>query len=98
MAQPTLPRSVYEETARLFYASGQNIARAARSAGLAHSTFSSRIKKARELGIITDKPNSEASVLEAKVIVRPVYRIQQRNSKPEETKRVLAIGACHDGP
>ena len=74
MAQPTLPRSVYEETARLFYASGQNVARAARSAGLQYNTFSSRIRKARELGIITDKSKNEASVIEAKVVVKPVYR------------------------
>lgn len=98
MAQPTLPRSVYEETAKLFYASGQNVARAARAAGLQYNTFSSRIRKARELGIITDKSKNEASVIEAKVVVKPIYRIQQRNSKPEETKRVLAIGDCHDGP
>ena len=98
MAQPTLPRSVYEETARLFYSSGQNVARAARSAGLAYNTFSSRIRKARELGIITDKSKNEASVVEAKVVVKPIYRIQQRKSKPEETQRVLAIGDCHDGP
>ena len=81
MAQPTLPRSVYEETARLFYASGQNVARAARSAGLQYNTFSSRIRKARELGIITDKSKNEASVIEAKVVVKPIYRIQQRKSK-----------------
>ena len=59
MAQPTLPRSVYEETARLFYSSGQNVARAARSAGLAYNTFSSRIRKARALGIITDKSKND---------------------------------------
>jgi len=98
MAQPTLPRSVYEETAKLFYSSGKNVARAARAAGLAYNTFSSRIRKARELGIITDQSKNEANIVEAKVVVKPVYRIQQRKSKPEENKRVLAIGDCHDGP
>ena len=30
--------------------------------------------------------------------MKPVYRIQQRKSRPDETKYVLAIGDCHDSP
>ena len=36
--------------------------------------------------------------MESKVVVKPVYRIQQRKSRPDETKHVLAIGDCHDSP
>jgi hypothetical protein len=102
MPQPPLPVSIYEETARLFYDCDKNVARAARAAGVPYNTFSSRVRKARELELISDSAHVNASNSKEKpdttVVVKPVYRIQQRNSKPEETKKVLAIGDCHDGP
>lgn len=102
MPQPTLPRSVYEETARLFYQHDKNVSKAAKEAGVNYQTFSSRLRKAREMGLANDpaaiSPRGKKRVIEATVVVRPTYRIQQRRSKPEETQRVLAIGDCHDGP
>jgi len=99
---PPLSKSVYEETARLFFENGRNVTKAAKAAGLAYQTYASRLKKAREMGIVTESSASSARqeqrVVEASVVVRPVYRVQQRRSKPDETKRVLAIGDCHDGP
>ena len=102
MPTPPLPMSVYEETAKLFYQCDRNVSRAARAAGLAYQTYSSRLRKARELGLVTESASGTAReenrVVEAQVVVKPVYRIQQRKSRPEDTKRVLAIGDSHDGP
>jgi len=102
MSKPRLPKAIYEETARLFYQYERSLSKAARASGVTYQTFASRVKRAREMGLITDSAASNAEnlerVVEATVVVKPVYRIQQRKSKPDENKRVLAIGDCHDGP
>lgn len=102
MPTPRLPKSVYEETAKLFFEYGGNVTAAARASGVGYQTYASRLKKAREMGLADKQASSNAEekekVVTAKVILKPVYRIQQRKSKPDETKRVLAIGDCHDGP
>ena len=102
MPTPPLPKSVYENTVRLFNECGKSVTKAAKASGLAYQTYASRLRKARELGLSSDPASSSAKekerVVEATVVLKPTYRIQQRRSKPEETKRVLAIGDCHDGP
>lgn len=102
MPTPSLPDSIYEETAKAFYRNGKSVKRAAQAEGINYGTFTSRLRKARDMGLVKDSANVEAekgpSIHEATVVLKPVYRIQQRNSKPEETQRVLAIGDCHDGP
>jgi transposase-like protein len=99
---PPLPKSVYEETARLFFEYGGSVTAAARASGVGYQTYASRLKKARELGLADKAASSNAEekerIVTAKVVLKPTYRIQQRKSKPDETKRVLAIGDCHDGP
>jgi hypothetical protein len=81
MSKPRLPKAVYEETARLFYQYERSLSRAAKASGVTYQTFASRIKRAREMGLITDSAASNAEsierVVEATVVVKPVYRIQQ---------------------
>ena len=58
MVQPTLPREVYEETARFFMENGKNVRKAAEQAKVNYSTFTSRLRRAREMGIVTGKQNT----------------------------------------
>ena len=99
MAQPPLPREIYEETARFFIENGKSVIKAAQQAKVNYSTFTSRLRKAREMGIVTEQAATAAKIIDqTTVILQPRFRIQQRKSKPDETKRVLAIGDCHDSP
>ena len=99
MPTPPLPKSVYEEAVKLFYEYDRNVTRAARAAGIAYGTYASRLKKARDIGLLDDNAGTRAKqVVEATVVLKPNYRIQQRHSRPDDSKRVLAIGDCHDGP
>ena len=102
MPTPSLPRSVYELTVELFYQNDRSVTKAARAAGLTYQTYASRLRKARERGMLTDSANVSAKenekVVQATVVLKPHYRIQQRHSRPDDSKRVLAIGDCHDGP
>jgi len=99
LAQPPLPREIYEETARFFIENGKSVIKAAQQAKVNYSTFTSRLRKAREMGIVTEQAATAAKIIDqTTVILQPRFRIQQRKSKPDETKRVLAIGDCHDSP
>jgi len=99
MPTPPLPKSVLEECVRLFYKHEKNVTRAARESGVCYSTYASRLRKAKAEGLLDENAGTGAKqVVEATVVLKPNYRIQQRHSKPEDTKRVLAIGDCHDGP
>ena len=73
MVQPTLPREVYEETARFFMENGKNVKRAAEQARVNYSTFTSRLRRAREMGIVTEQTATAAKVVDhPTVILQPV--------------------------
>ena len=102
MPTPKLTDADLKQTAKLFYDNGKSIKKGAAAGGFNYATFSSRVRNARDRGYITDSAELDRvktpKVVEATVVVKPNYRIQQRKSKPDETKRVLAIGDSHDGP
>lgn len=103
MANVGLPDGVLAEMVKAYEDHNRNARKAARAVGINYATYQSRLRAARDKGIVSGPSTGNAAesgprVVEATVVVRPNYRIQQRKSKPDETKRVLAIGDCHDGP
>ena len=102
---PSISKELLSETARLFYEYNKSVKKAAGAAGVPYTTFTSRVRRCRELGYINDQAEIEFQNQpeakpkdEVKVVLKPVFRIQQRGARPNDTKRVLAIGDCHDGP
>ena len=104
MANHKLTNEQAKEAAEVYEQCGRVAKKAAMQLGLNYATFHSRLRVAKERGILSEvrsvgnQAKVEPRVAEATVVVRPTYRIQQRKSKPEDTKRVLAIGDCHDSP
>ena len=93
MSRPPLSEEKANEVVVAFHKHFCNATKAAKDLGLTYATFISRLGIAKRRGLL-----SKPKVVESKVVVKPVYRIQQRKSKPDETKHVLAIGDCHDSP
>mgnify|MGYP002624760568 FL=1 len=102
MPTPKLSDEMLRETARLFAEAGYNVKEAAKKAGVNQNTYASRLRRAREEGI-TDSPavlptHERKDQHPVQVVLKPTYRVQQRKSDPQATKKILAIGDCHDGP
>ena len=93
MSRPHLSEEKANEIVIAFHKHFCNATKAAKDLGLTYTTFMSRLRIAKRRGLLS-KPN----VVESTVVLKPVYRIQQRKSRPDETKHVLAIGDCHDSP
>jgi transposase-like protein/predicted phosphodiesterase len=102
MPMPKISDEVLASTVKHFVDANYSVKEAAKLAGINYNTYTSRLRVARERGLVAEGaivPATESMpAQEVKVVVKPTYRIQQRKSKPDETKRVLAIGDCHDGP
>ena len=93
MSRPHISEEKANEIVIAFHKHFCNATKAAKDLGLTYTTFISRLRIAKRRGLLS-KPN----VVESTVVLKPVYRIQQRKSRPDETKHVLAIGDCHDSP
>lgn len=102
MPTPKLSDELLKETVEYFNKAGGVVAKASKMAGINYSTFCSRLRVARERGLLTKAATIQAQqneqVVEASVVIRPTYRVQQRRADLASDKRILAIGDCHDGP
>lgn len=103
MPRPRTPADVLQRTAELYLSHNRSLKNAAAQSGVGYQTFVSRIRLCKEQGLLDDSPSlvsaAEVPVKEQKtIVIQNKVRLQPRKSNPEETKRVLAIGDCHDGP
>ena len=56
---PSISKELLSETARLFYEYNKSVKKAAGAAGVPYTTFTSRVRRCRELGYINDQAEIE---------------------------------------
>ena len=103
MARPKTAEKILKHTAELYLSNNRSMKKAAAMSGVAYQTFASRVRSCKERGILdgesSDTGAEELPVKQVKtIVIENKVRIQTRKTAPEESKRVLAIGDCHDGP